>query len=135
LPSAPERLAAFDFLPVELAFERAGVVVCHGGQGLIFEALRQRLPVFVLPMQPEQAQNGLCIERMGCGRRLQRGVVFIGRGTTFEAAFLARPARQLAEEMAEVLADKQTSVQLTIASEQISRYQGTETLATLLENP
>ncbi len=135
LPYAPERLAVFEFLPVEVALARASLVVCHGGQGLVFEALAQRLPMFVLPMQPEQAQNGLCVERMGCGRRLLRGVVFVGQASGFEAAFLERPVQQLADEMSGLLDDKQTSVQLALASRQISRYQGVDALVTQLENP
>jgi UDP:flavonoid glycosyltransferase YjiC (YdhE family) len=134
-PTAPERLAVFEFLPVELVFARASLVVCHGGQGLIFEALRQRLPVFVLPMQPEQAQNGLCVERIGCGRRLLRGVVFTGQSTDFETPFLACPVRHVADEIAEFLSNEQTPSQLALASSQISRYRGTDTLATLLSNP
>ncbi len=135
LPSSPERLAAFEFLPIELVLARASLVVCHGGQGLVFEALHQRLPVFVLPMQPEQAQNGLCVERMGCGRRLQRGVVFTGQSSDVEAAFLARPAHELADEIAEFLSNAQTPTQLALASSQIARYRGTDTLATLLATP
>ena len=135
LPSDPERLAVFDFLPVELALPRASLVVCHGGQGLIFEALQQHLPVFVLPMQPEQAQNGLCLERIGCGRRLLRGVVFGGHASDVEAAFLARPVHALAGEMSSFLANEQMSAQLDLAARQLSRYQGTPTLATFMENP
>ena len=136
LPASPTQLAVFEFLPVEQVLARASLVVCHGGQGLVFEALRQRIPVFVLPLQPEQAQNGVCVERMGCGRRLLRGVVFTGQVDDIETAFLARPVDLLAAEMAAFLADVQTPEHLALASEQVSRYQGATALATLLEeNP
>jgi hypothetical protein len=86
-------------------------------------------------MQPEQAQNGLCVERIGCGRRLLRGVVFTGQSTDFETPFLACPVRHVADEIAEFLSNEQTPSQLALASSQISRYRGTDTLATLLSNP
>jgi len=133
LPADPARLAVFDFLPAELALPRADLVVCHGGQGLIFEALRQRTPVFVLPMQPEQAQNGVCLERIGCGHRLLRGVVFRGDATDLEAAFLARPAQTLADEVAAFLANDRRVESLAAAAGQLNRYRGAEQLAAALE--
>jgi UDP:flavonoid glycosyltransferase YjiC (YdhE family) len=133
LPVFPELLAVFEFLPVEQALERASLVVCHGGQGLLFEAMRQRIPVFVLPLQPEQAQNGVCVERMGCGRRLQRGVVFTGQASSAEVAFLARPVDDIVDEMAAFLADARTPELLERASVQVSLYQGAADLAMRLE--
>jgi UDP:flavonoid glycosyltransferase YjiC (YdhE family) len=133
LPAVPERLAVFEFLPSEAVLARASLVVCHGGQGLVFEAMRQRIPVFVLPLQPEQAQNGVCVERMGCGRRLQRGVIFAGQAVEAEHAFQARPVADLADEIAAFLADAATPAHLARAAEQVGRYQGAATLAEMLQ--
>jgi UDP:flavonoid glycosyltransferase YjiC (YdhE family) len=133
LPVDPARLAVFDFLPVEQVLPRAALVVCHGGQGLIFEALRQHTPVFVLPMQPEQAQNGVCLERIGCGHRLLRGVVFGGHATDIDAAFLARPTQQLAEEISAFLANGGLAERLDSAARHLSRYRGAEQLVSQLE--
>lgn len=136
LPVSPTRLAIFEFLPVEQVLARTSLVVCHGGQGLIFEAMQRRIPVFVLPLQLEQAQNGVCVERMGCGRRLLRGIVFTGQADFGEKTFLERPVELLAEEMSTFLADQQTPTCLAKASEQISRYRGIDDLAARLEeNP
>ncbi|MBS1198236.1 MAG: hypothetical protein H6R18_2021 [Proteobacteria bacterium] len=136
LPASPTRLAVFEFLPVEQILPRTSLVVCHGGQGLVFDAMRQRIPVFVLPLQLEQAQNGVCLERMGCGRRLLRGEVFTGQLDFSETAFLNRPVKVLAEEMSAFLADQQMPACLAVASEQVSRYQGVHDLASRLEeNP
>jgi UDP:flavonoid glycosyltransferase YjiC (YdhE family) len=136
LPVMPTRLAVFEFLPAEQALSRAAVVVCHGGQLLMFEAMRRRIPMFVLPMQPEQAQNGVCVERMGCGSRLLRGVVFAGQRDAAEAAFLHRPLESLAKEMADCLAAPNLPENLVRAAEQVGRYRGAEELAARLEeNP
>lgn len=134
LPPDPLRLSVFDFLPVEVALPRASLVVCHGGQGLIFEALSARVPVFVLPMQPEQAQNGRCLERMGCGTRLLRGNVFGGRASHNLDAFLERPIDILADEMAAFLASDGLHRRLEEAARTQSGYRGAEQLATVLEN-
>ena len=134
LPVDPARLAIFDFLPVELILERTTLMVCHGGQGVIFEALERRVTVFVLSLQPEQAQNGVCVERMGCGRRLLRGVVFTGAAADIETAFLARSVDSLGEDLSALLTDAKTPERLDLASRQIGAYRGAETLATWLEN-
>lgn len=129
LPHDPTRLAVFDFLPAARVLPRAALVVCHGGQLLIFEALAQRVPVFVLPLQPEQAQNGLCLERLGCGKRLLTGVVYTGDPGAIDTAFLARPVNAVADDFAAVLDPPQTPARLaTIAAAQ-ARYRGAEALA------
>lgn len=131
--ATPAKLAVFEFLPADLMLARADLVVCHGGQLLVFEALRRKIPVFVLPLQPEQAQNGVCVERLGCGRRLLRGEVFDGRADRIEAAFLARSPAILAEEIAATMADPGLPERITRASGQLGRYPGSEALATGLE--
>jgi len=133
LRAAPARLAVFDFLPVEQALKRSRLVLCHGGQGLVFEAMAQRIPVFVLPLQPEQAHNGVCLERMGCGRRLVRGVVFSGQADYSAGALLERSVDSLADEMSAFLADQGAGARLTRAAEQISSYGGVDELAAQLE--
>ncbi len=135
LPADPQRLAMFEFIPVELALPHADLLVCHGGQGLVFEALRQRIPIFVLPMQPEQSQNGVCLERIGCGKRLLRGTVFGDYATDFDSAFLSRPETELAEEMQSFLGDSGLSARLHLAAAHLARYRGTDSLAEFMETP
>lgn len=132
-PAESASLAVFEFLPAEQVLPRADLVVCHGGQLLVFEALRRGIPIFVLPMQPEQAQNGVCVERLGCGRRLLRGLVFDGRADRVEAALLERPPAILTEEIAAVMADPGLPERITRAGGQLGRYTGAEALATGLE--
>lgn len=131
--AADQRLAVFDSLPAERIMQQVSLLVCHGGQGLVFEALRHRVPVFVLPLQPEQAQNGLCVERLGCGRRLVRDVVFDDRSAASEAAFLARPAVEVAADMRALLEDPGTARKLAAAADTLARYRGADAIATALE--
>ena len=134
LPVAPERLAVFDFLPVDMTLTRASLVVCHGGQMLLFEAMQQHVPVFVLPLQPEQAQNGRCVERMGCGSRLLRGIVYSGSPSDTVSAFLALSTAELAARIAEFLADGRTDHSVDRAAAVVAHYSGVEALATALED-
>ena len=129
LPQDPTRLAVFDFLPAERVLPRAALVVCHGGQLLVFEALAQRVPVFVLPLQPEQAQNGVCLERLGCGLRLLAGLVYVGDPGAVDAAFLARPTAAVADDFAAVLAAPETPERLAAIAAAQARYRGAEALA------
>lgn len=129
LRGPPEKLAVFEFLASGQVLPRAALVVCHGGQLLVFEAMRHLLPVFVLPLQPEQAQNGVCVERLGCGQRLLSGVVFQGDVQAAETAFLQRPASDLADEIAACLADAGLSGRLAHAAACLDRYPSTAALA------
>jgi UDP:flavonoid glycosyltransferase YjiC (YdhE family) len=133
LPADPSRLAVFDFLPVEQALACASLVVCHGGQGLVFEAMQQRIPSFVLPLQPEQAQNGVCVERMGCGRRLLKGVVYKGDNGDVEDAFLTRHPDALTEDMANFLGTVDLPARLDASAGAVMRYNGVDTVAAALE--
>lgn len=129
LPHDPAHLAVFDFLPTAHILPRAALVVCHGGQLLVFEALAQRRPVFVLPLQPEQAQNGVCLERLGCGRRLLTGLVYTGDPSAVEPAFLARPSQAIATDLASVLDAADTPSRLAAIAAAQSRYVGATALA------
>ena len=134
LPAASSRLATFEFLPVEEVLPRASVVVCHGGQGLIFDAMSRRIPVFVLPLQLEQAHNGVCVERMGCGRRLVRGVVFAGQSDFSASLFQEMPVAEVADEMQMFLTDPATPSCLSRAAGAVRSYTGVVALADRLED-
>ena len=133
LPLVPGRLAVFDFLPVETALACAKLVVCHGGQMLVFETMERRLPVFVLPQQPEQAQNGRCVERMGCGQRMLRGIVFRGQPAAAEASFLALPIARVAADLLEFLARSSLAADLDRSANALARYSGAQALAAAME--
>lgn len=75
------------FAPLHLLFPHAKLLICHGGQMTMFEALAHGVPVLVLPLQPEQAHNGVCLERLGAGRRLIPSQVFRGDSRVYTDAF------------------------------------------------
>lgn len=132
-PAAGPRFAAFDFLPVERALERAAVIACHGGQGIAFEGLRRGLPLVVVPFQPEQSQNGRCLERLGCGVRLVRPPPFLPGAARAEDLFLALPTRELARRIAASLADPSGPARRAAAARAVAATGGVPALVEALE--
>lgn len=80
------RVTSFGFAPMPRLLARASLMVCHGGQQTVFESLAAGVPVAVFPFHPEQAQNGLCLERLGSGARLVPPTVFWGSGHVYAQA-------------------------------------------------
>jgi UDP-N-acetylglucosamine:LPS N-acetylglucosamine transferase len=130
-PGEP-RLQTWGFTPLQNLLCHAALLVCHGGQMTVFEALEQRVPVLVIPFQPEQAHNGVCLERMGCGRRLAPAVAFKGNADVYEKAFTAQPDPAVEETISGVAGNKDITAGLARAALSLGRYGGASALADLL---
>ena len=77
------RVTTYLYAPVDELLSYASLVVCHGGQMTIFEALAHEVPVVIMPFHPEQAHNGVCLERIGCGRMLVPPCRFVGNSSVY----------------------------------------------------
>ncbi len=75
------------FISPRYATEISDIVVCTGGVGSCYSNLLHGIPSLVIPTQPEQATNGLKMQRAGCGRILTHNVIFIGDLQQFNRAF------------------------------------------------
>jgi len=60
--------ASNDLIDFEYAMSQADRFLGHGGVGTLNQALRLGKPVFVLPMQMEQLNNGLRLQQAGLGK-------------------------------------------------------------------
>jgi UDP:flavonoid glycosyltransferase YjiC (YdhE family) len=58
------------WVPQQDVFASAQLVVCHGGSGTTFGALRDGLPLLICPMFADQLSNAELIEAAGAGVRL-----------------------------------------------------------------
>ncbi len=125
-------LSVCGFAPLHQLWPKVSLLVSHGGQMTTFEALKHRVPVAVMPFQPEQAHNGVCLEALGCGRRLTPGRPFLGNPKVYEEALFDGGEKRLSSIFTELLND-QTARCLEQASQQMSRYQGLSNLLPLLE--
>lgn len=120
------------FAPLMQLLERASLLVCHGGQLSVFEALSQQIPVAVMPFQPEQAQNGVCLEQLGCGQRLVPGQSFLGRSEVYSEALHQRSDNALKESFLSLGGNRDA---LTYVSKLLASYKGNEAIFRLLESP
>ncbi len=64
------RLYVEDFMDGDLAIDAADIVVCHGGNGTIYQALQQGKPIIGIPTIPDQKFNMRRVEALGLGRTL-----------------------------------------------------------------
>jgi UDP:flavonoid glycosyltransferase YjiC (YdhE family) len=58
------------FMDGDLAIEKCDLVVCHGGNGTIYQALQHGKPVIGIPTIPDQKFNMRRVEALGVGRML-----------------------------------------------------------------
>jgi UDP:flavonoid glycosyltransferase YjiC (YdhE family) len=70
LPSIPGKLHMEDYINGDLIMEACDLVVCHGGNGTIYQALQYGKPVIGIPTIPDQKFNMRRVEAMGLGRSL-----------------------------------------------------------------
>ncbi len=129
------RLTLWPFAPLKTLIGQAALVVSHGGQMTLFEALEQGVPVVVMPFQPEQAHNGVCLERLGCGRRLIPAAAYKGDSQVYVDALAALDPARIRETVDTLMHHPETPSQLARARTMLGAYPGAARLAELLERP
>jgi UDP:flavonoid glycosyltransferase YjiC (YdhE family) len=127
------RVSVFKYAPLNKIFPYTSLLVTHGGQMTVFEALQNKVPVLVMPLQPEQAHNGVCLERIGCGARLIPSTHFIGMPEDYINAFQQRSDGQIKTIIDNLVNNSKTTTNLTKIKTVIDRYQGAQTLVKFLE--
>ncbi len=75
------------YLSPSAATEMADIVICSGGIGACSINLLHETPSVILPEQPEQATNGIHLERAGCGQVLMKNIPYIGNSDVYYSAF------------------------------------------------
>jgi UDP:flavonoid glycosyltransferase YjiC (YdhE family) len=132
IPRNP-RLTVCPFVPLEEVLPSASLLVSHGGQMSLFEAIRHRVPVAVVPFQPEQAHNGVCLERLGCGRRLIGSIPFLGNPEVYVRALEKRSDQELRRVCRHLATDEGIRTRLDRLRGAMSGYRGAAAVAELLE--
>lgn len=108
------------YMDGDMVMERCSVVVCHGGNGTIYQALQHGRPVIGLPTIPDQAFNMRRVESLGLGRTL-----------SWED-FESRPTA-LVELVKEVIGNAEYTKNAMKLKELLSRYDAPRTAADLIE--
>ncbi|ABB32270.1 Glycosyltransferase 28 domain protein [Geobacter metallireducens RCH3] len=70
LKPMPGKVYVESYLDGDLVMERSDVVICHGGNGTIYQALSHGKPVIGIPTIPDQKFNMRRVEAMGFGKSL-----------------------------------------------------------------
>lgn len=133
LRSENGHMTLFSFAPLKPLIGCAALVISHGGQMTLFESMAQGVPVLVMPFQPEQAHNGVCLERLGCGRRLIPAVAYKGDSAVYVAALADRTRPQIKEAIQSVTLDPGTPIRLAKYKTLIGAYRGAERIAEIME--
>jgi UDP:flavonoid glycosyltransferase YjiC (YdhE family) len=127
------RVTALRFAPLHRLYPHVRLVVCHGGQMTVFEALSRRVPVLVIPFQPEQAHNALCLERLGCGGRLVAPQPFRGNPGVYLEAFGRRSDAEVSADIAARADHPRTGGRLEAVGKILGRYDGVAGLTSRIE--
>ncbi len=131
LPENP-RVKCWRFAPLARILRHADLIICHGGQMTIFESLQCGVPVLVVPSQPEQAHNGICLERIHCGLRLVPSIAFKGDTRTYADAFTALPDDCIIEKIQAIETNRALTAGLAEAREFLRRCDGSNTIADMM---
>jgi hypothetical protein len=95
------RLFCRPFLAPSDVLPRADLVVCTGGVGACYMNLQFGVPSLIIPMQPEQATNGINLARTGCGEVYRHNVVFLGDAERYHHPFDQKRFSALLDRMTE----------------------------------
>jgi UDP:flavonoid glycosyltransferase YjiC (YdhE family) len=124
---------ALNFAPLQEILNHASVLISHGGQMTVFEALRKKVPVVVMPFQPEQDHNGLCLERVSCGARLISHTPFSGNSRVYIDALDRLSDKDIASKIERVAKEKMIQDGLSKISLSMAGYLGVETITANLK--
>ncbi|MEA3416269.1 MAG: glycosyltransferase [Thermodesulfobacteriota bacterium] len=70
MSSIPGHIYIEEYLDGDLVMEASDVVICHGGNGTIYQALLHGKPIIGIPTIPDQAYNMRRVEALGVGKSL-----------------------------------------------------------------
>ena len=127
------RVIALTYAPLHRLLPHASLVISHGGQMTMFEALQNKVPVIVMPFQPEQAHNGVCLERIGCGSRLVPSMPFQGNPLVYIDALRSMTDDEVKSKISSLVENPDTPRRLQHIKGVMGRYEGVQKLVTVLE--
>ncbi|QIG44049.1 glycosyltransferase family 1 protein [Nocardioides anomalus] len=96
LPDVPSEWLVRPFLPQVALLDRAAVLITHGGNNSVTEALSAGVPMVVLPFSTDQFAGAAAIEAAGLGAALDPNAAAATELTAAVRAVLDGPAPQLA---------------------------------------
>jgi len=77
------RVVSLPFISPSAATGISNLVVCTGGTGVCYMNLLHAVPSLVVPMQPEQVNNGLDLQLAGCGNVVVYNTIYLGHPSQY----------------------------------------------------
>lgn len=71
LQSIPGKVYLEKYIDGDLVMKQSDLVVCHGGNGTIYQALSNEKPILGIPTIPDQSFNMRRVEALGVGKSLE----------------------------------------------------------------
>ena len=68
--SIPEKIYVTDFMDGDAIMDLCDLVICHGGNGTIYQALSHAVPIIGIPTIPDQNFNMRRVESLNLGHRI-----------------------------------------------------------------
>lgn len=109
------------FVNGDLMMKKSDLVICHGGNGTVYQALRNGVPIIGMASHQEQDYNLKRIESLGIGKRLKHGDV------KKDPSLLVRAVH-------EVLSEPKYRKNASIYEQILSNYNGAKSGARIIEN-
>ena len=104
LPQDHPDIRVTTFIDGEIVLQKSSVVLCHGGNGTIYQALEQGVPLVGVPTIPDQQFNMRRVEALGAGvsvaaKQFARNKAVLPQAvhTVLQAPRYTRSAKMLAE--------------------------------------
>ncbi len=85
IKSIPGKVYVTDFMDGDMIMEKADIVVCHGGNGTIYQALSHGKPIIGIPTIPDQEFNMRRVTALGTGKSISLKKAVQNPGSIIEA--------------------------------------------------
>lgn len=119
LADIPDNFYVVDYAPGSALMKQSDVVVCHGGNGTIYQAMAQGVPIIGIPTMHDQEFNLDQVVALGIGIHLSE--------LSFEPAHLQSAVEQ-------ILADKQFLENAQRYKKVLAKYDGPQTGAKRIDD-
>lgn len=121
-----------DFLPPNLVIGKSDLVISHGGHATILQTLSLGCPLLLFPTQPEQAQNSMRVEDLGCGISMIDTQIFIGGSDIYFDRILKLNQKSIFNAANKLMNNNFYKNNCTKMKKILSKYNGPKTSADII---
>jgi MGT family glycosyltransferase len=72
----PENIFVEKYINADSLLPHCDVIICHGGNGTVYQALRHGVPIIAIPFHNEQDYNARRVQQLGLGKRLSHNKIW-----------------------------------------------------------